>query len=1107
MIDRTFPLSLAQQRLWFLDQLDSDTPSYNLLRAIRIEGSLHVSALSRTLQIIADRHESLRTAFVSNSGEPRQLVEPRIALELPETDLAHLPAANRMAEVERIAGEDANRPFDLSVPPLFQFRLIRLEPRVHVLVFVMHHIITDGWSMSVFFREIAHIYQRIVEDRPLELPEFTIQYSDFAQWQRDSVTGEHLDRQLAYWKDKLSGSPTYLELPTDRPRPVVQSHRGASRSLSIDPELTDVLKALSRREGATLFMTLLAAFQVLLWRYTSAEDILIGTPIAGRNHLDLENLIGLFVDTIILRGDLSGDPSFRALLRRVRTTALEAYEHQDTPLERIVADLEPERSLSYTPLFQVMFVLQNAPKQIIELSGLKLEELEFESGLAKFDLTLEIVELGGGLHAVFEFSTDLFDGSTIERFSRHFENLLRSIVRSPDTRIGDLQILDSVEQNQILAQLNETRRPLSGAATIHGLFEEQVTRTPEAIALIEGTDRITFGELNRRANQIADYLLSRGLGTQLPVGVLVERSIDMVAALLGVMKAGHPYLPLDPSYPRQRIASMMENSRTPLVLTHRGLKALLLDSVDALRLDGDSEAIDRRSSSDPAILETPDQLAYVIYTSGSTGRPKGVEGTHHGAINRFEWMWRAWPFQPGEATCLKTALGFVDSVWEIFGPLLKGVCAVIIPDEIVLQPERFVDLLHGHRVTRIVLVPSLLRVLLDQVPDLQNRLPDLRLCVTSGETLPLDLAKRCRAALPGTILLNLYGSSEVAADVTCEEVKNLEGTSSVPIGRPIDNVQIYILDSRMRPVPIGVRGEIYAGGDCLARGYCGQPELTAERFVLDPFSNSQSKRLYKTGDLGRYLPDGRIEYLGRADNQVKLRGFRIEPGEIESILNEHPLLRESVVTVAGQTPESQHLVAYVTGPENAVPGTAELRQYLKARIPDYMIPSIFIALAGLPLLANGKVNRNALPPVQPNQIADGDACITPRNDTEAGLASIWQQLLGIERIGINSNFFELGGHSLLGMQLLARIRKVFEVELPVRCLFEEPTILGLGLEIEKARAAGVAVRAPIVSRRTRVGSVDAILAELDKMPPDQVTALLERLLREKQAAASDVSLN
>jgi len=1112
MIDRTFPLSFAQQRLWFLNQLDPETPSYNLLRAIRIEGALHISALSRTLQTIADRHESLRTAFISNSGQPRQLVEPGIMVELPETDLAHLPTANRLEEVRRIASQDAMRAFDLSAPPLFRTRLIRLEPEVHVLVLVMHHIVTDGWSMSVLFREIAAIYQNLTEqdlteDSPLGLGELPIQYPDFAQWQRKSVTGEYLDTQLTYWKNKLGGSPAFLELPTDRPRPAVQTHHGASRSLVIDPELTNALKGLSQREGATLFMILLAAFQVLLWRYTSAEDILIGTPIAGRSQVDFEDLIGLFVDTIIMRGDLSGDPSFVTLLRRVRTTALEAYDHQDTPLEKIVEELEPERSLSYTPLFQVMFVLQNAPAQIIELSNLKLEELEFESGLAKFDLTLEMVESDGGLCGTFEFSKDLFDGSTIERFSQHFENLLRSIVRNPDSRIGDLQILDSVELNTILVQWNETSRSLRGPATIHGLFEQQVKRTPEATALIEGTDRITFLELNRRANRIANYLLSNSLDPEAPVGVLVERSIDMVAALLGVLKAGHPYVPIDSSYPKQRIALMLENSRTPLVLTHRGLKMLLPDSVTMVRLDGDGEGINRCSSSDPAMPETNDQIAYVIFTSGSTGRPKGVEGTHHAAINRFEWMWRAYPFKQGETTCVKTALGFVDSVWEIFGPLLKGVCNVIIPNEILFQPERLVDLLNSHQVSRIVLVPSLLRVLLDQIEDLPNRLPKLRLWTTSGEALPIELARRWHVALPNATLLNLYGSSEVAADVTCEEVKDLERASSCPIGKPIDNVQIYIVDSKMRPVPIGVRGHIYAGGDCLARGYCGQPELTSERFVHNPFSSDPSKRLYKTGDLGRYLPDGRIEYLGRADNQVKLRGFRIELGEIETILNEHPRLREAFVTVDGQSQESQQLVAYVTGPENTMPGTAELRHYLKSRVPDYMVPSAFVALANMPLLPNGKVNRKALPPIHLHQATNGNTFVPARNETEARLASIWQDLLGIERIGINSNFFELGGHSLLGMQLLSRVRNTFEVELPVRCLFEEPTILGLGLEIEKARAAGIGVRAPIVSRRTRAVSADAILAELDKLPADQVTALLEKLLREKRTAIADAPRN
>ena len=1101
MTGQIFPVSFGQQRLWFLDQLEPGTPAYNLLRVIRIRGPLDTAAFSRALQTIVDRHASLRTIFVSESGEPSQLVQPHVAVLIPETDLSRVPPPKHDEEIARMAGEEAKRSFDLNTGPLFRVRLLRLQPEVHILILVMHHIITDGWSMSIFFREIAAVYQHLVDREPLELPELTIQYPDFAQWQRKSMAGEILELELEYWSGKLGGSPRLLELPTDKPRPAIQTHRGASEGFFIDQNLTDALKTLSQREGASLYMILLAAFQILLWRYTSAEDILVGTPIAGRNELELENVIGLFVNTIIMRGDLSGNPSFLGFFRRVITTCFEAFEHQHAPFEKIVEELEPERSLSYAPLVQVMFILQNAPKQIIKLSHLELEELVFESGLAKFDLTLDITE-AEGLHCTFEYSTDLFQAATIDRMTRDFESLLRSIVRDPKSRIADLEILNPHDKHRVLVEWNATRSPFREEATIHALFEEQVTRTPEATALVDDTERITYRELNERADHLARYLLSKQLAPEVPVAVLVERSIDMVAALLGVLKAGHPYLPLDPSYPEQRLAFMIQDSGTPVVITHRGLNALLPGDVDVLPLDRTWKIVDQHRSSHPTLGGRKHEVAYVIYTSGSTGRPKGVEGTHRATLNRFEWMWRNYPFAQGEVACQKTSIGFVDSIWEIFGPLLQGTCVVIIPDALV-EPERLVGALSKHRITRVVLVPSLLRLLLEQVSDLGTKLPHVTLWISSGETLPLDLARRFRETLPNAKLLNLYGSSEVAADVTCEEVKDGEQLSSVPIGKPIANVQAYVLERHLRPVPIGARGEIYVGGECLARGYHRRPELTAERFIANPFDRDGSGRLYKTGDLGRFLADGRLEYLGRIDNQVKVRGVRIELGEIESILNEHPLVKEAAVTVQERNSESALLVGYVVPSETSLPGTTELRQYLKSRVPEYMIPSAFVVLKALPLLPNGKVNRTALPPIQPDQIAAQHAFVAPRSENEQKLASMWRDLLGIERIGVDRNFFELGGHSLLGMQLLARIRRTFDVDLPVRRLFEEPTISGLTVEIEKAKASGIPIQPRTVPRRSSISAQESLAVEVDKLSPDQLSELIEKLMREKQKRSTE----
>jgi amino acid adenylation domain-containing protein len=1097
MTSEAFPVSFAQQRLWFFDQLEPGTPAYNLPRAIRIAGPLNTRALAQTLQTIVDRHESLRTTFVSEEGEPRQIVEPELTVELPITDLEGTPEPERLEEALRITRADATRGFDLSTGPLVRFRLIRLEAKVHVLVMVMHHIITDGWSISILFREIGDIYRSIIDRRPIELPDLSIQYSDFAQWQRDSFTQDVLGRQLAYWKQKLPESPRLLELPTDRPRPPMATHHGSSKRFLIDEGLAQELNNLSQRERATLFMTLLTAFQVLLMRYTGADDIMVGTPVAGRSEIELEHLIGLFVNTIVVRGDLSGNPSFRTLLQRTRTTTLEAYEYQDTPFDKIVEALEPERSMSYTPLFQVMFVLQNAPKQVIELSHLSLEELDFNSGLAKFDLTLEVIEADGFL-CTLEYSTDLFNSSTIDRMARHFENLLRSIVLNPDIPVADLEMIDRDEVERVLVEWNDTKRPYRRDATIHLLFEEQANCTPNHVALIDHDGcKVTFDELNKRSNVIAHYLLSKRLQPDAPVGVCMERSIDMVAGVLGVLKSGHPYLPLDPSYPQERLAYMLADSGAPLVLSHRGLKASLSEALGAGAVDLDSITTNSLGASDPHVPMSSDALAYVMYTSGSTGHPKGVEGTHRAAINRFEWMWREYAFQSGEICCQKTALNFVDSVWETFGPLLQGVSIVIIPEEIVLEPEQLVERLSEQKVTRIVLVPSLLRVLLEDVSELGSRLSAVKLWISSGEALPLELAKRFREEFPRATLLNLYGSSEIAGDVTSFEVKSVDELSSVPIGKPISNVQIFILDRNMKPVPIGVSGEIYAAGDCLARGYHQRPQLTAERFLINPFSSDESERFYRTGDLGRFLADGNVEYLGRADSQIKLRGIRIEPGEIESILTAHPLVHEAVVIVPGKRLEAQQLVAYVVGVDGQPPSTAELRRFLKSRVPDYLIPSSFIPVARLPLLPNGKIDRKALPSPDLNQVAEERVFIAPRNETEEKIASIWRELLHLERVGIDHNFFEIGGHSLLAIQVLSRIRRLLEVDIPVRLLFNDPTITALAVEIEKAKAAGAVVRAPILPRRPLVNGRQALAARLEKLSADEVNALLETLLEGK----------
>jgi amino acid adenylation domain-containing protein len=1090
--ERLYPVSFAQQRLWFLDELEPGNPAYNLPRVVRIQGTLNVSALAGAIQALVSRHDGLRTVFRSIEGEPRQVILARMQVDLPILDLSHLSSDARKQEALRLAGEEGRRPFDLTSGPLLRGTLIRLGPREHILVLVMHHIITDGWSMSIFFRELAEFYRASVDARAPELPELTARYSDFAQWQRESVSGEVLRGLVEYWKKELHGAETILDLPTDHSRPLIHTGHGAREHFFIDQHVAEKLKRLGQSQNATLFMTLLAAFQTLLWRYTLQATVLVGTPVAGRNEVELEGLVGFFVNTLILRADFSDDPTFRELLKRIRSTALEAYAHQDAPFEKLVEELNPERTLSRTPLFQAMLVLQNAPKQTLELQDLVLEELDFESGIAMFDLTLEVVELDG-LHCTFEYSSDLFDRTTIRRLIGHFETLIHGFIRNPEARVSALPLLTGQERQQILVDWNNTAAAYANDLCIHTAFEQQAARTPEAEAFRYQDHHLTYGQLNERANRLAHYLVGQGVAPGSLVGISVERSLEMAIGLLGILKAGAAYVPLDPSLPAQRLAVMLEDSRVRTIVTQHAVRDSLLEhGAQLLFLDADKAGIDAQSQMNPSVPRSSEDLAYVIYTSGSTGTPKGVEGTHRASMNRFEWMWKTYPFGPGETCCQKTALSFVDSIWEIFGPLLGGVRNVIIPEQVLLETEQFVQLLAKYEVSRIVLVPSLLRVLLDQYPDLAARLPILTLWSASGEALTADLARSFIRALPRATLLNIYGSSEVAADVTWHEVREKDTTSCVPIGKPISNTQIYILDRYLNPVPAGVRGEIHVGGDCLSRGYWNRPEATAERFIRNPFGTST--RLYKTGDLGRFLPDGAVEYLGRADNQVKIRGFRIELGEIESVLRSHPSVREAVVTVQG---EQQKLLAYVVAADGQESLPAELRLFVGSKLPQYMAPSTYVVLEAMPVLPSGKINRNALPSAELVRPFSDRTYVAPRNDIEETLAGIWREVLKLDQVGIEDNFFELGGHSLLAVQVISRIRKAFDVEVSIMAIFERLVIAGLAEEVARAKAAGTKARRPVLTGRMPTESKEALLAQLDQLSPEEIHALLDQVMTKK----------
>jgi amino acid adenylation domain-containing protein len=1094
---RQVPLSFSQQRLWFLDQLDPGSPSFNISQAVRLKGELDLQALNQTLNTIVARHESLRTNFTAVEGEPTQIIAPAREIEIQLLDLGELPQEERVSEARRLASEASLRGFNLEQDHLLRASLLKLDDQDQVLLLVMHHIVSDGWSMGVLIRELGDLYEAFSNSRPPSLPELPIQYGDFARWQREWLQGEALNKQVDFWKQQLAGAPAMLELPTDKSRPVIQTFSGAYHTSAVGKELTESLKELSRRERVTLFMTLLAAFQTMLYRYANQDDILIGTPIANRTSTETEGLIGLFVNMLVMRTDLSGNPTFRELLGRVREIALDAFAHQDLPFDKLVEELQPERSLSHAPMFQALFALQNVPKTTWKLSALELQEFSYPKRTSKLDLSLYVGERANGLALSFEYSTDLFHAATIEGMAGHFQTLLEGIVANPEQRIAELPLLTAPERSQLLIEWNDTEVDYRGDKCIHTLFEDQVERTRDKVALISETGRLTYGELNQRANQLAHYLKRRGVGPEVLVGICVERSLEMVVGLLAILKAGGAYVPLDPSYPAERISFMLTDSRARFLLTQQHLSdSLATCGGQTICLGSEWPKIARDSEENPTDAVSAENAAYVLYTSGSTGQPKGVVSAHRTSVNRFEWMWRVYPFAEGEVCCQKTALSFADSIWEIFGPLLQGVPLVIIPDEAVKDPQRFITALSSKGVTRLVLVPSLLRVMLELEEDLAQQLGTLRYCVCSGETLPVELATMFRKQVPHAKLINLYGSSEVAADVLCYEVERTAGLATIPLGRPIANTSAYVLDANFQPAPVGVRGEICIGGEGLARGYLNQATLTAEKFVPDPFSVEDGARLFRTGDIGRHLADGNIEYHGRRDHQVKVRGFRIELGEIEVQLASHPRVHEAIVIASDNERGDKQLVAYVVA-SGAAPAVHELRAYLSRKLPEYMIPPAFVFLEALPLTTSGKVNRLALPHPTSAQLVTRNEFLAPQTPTEEILAGIWTDVLNVADIGVNDDFFGLGGHSLLLARVTARIRESFNMDLPLRALFEAPTIATLAERVETTTRADEAVPA-IATSRERAPTLSFAQERLwffDQFEPDSGAYNIPRMFR------------
>ncbi|WP_456424977.1 non-ribosomal peptide synthetase [Rhodocaloribacter sp.] len=1037
---KTAPLSHGQRRLWVLHRLEPGSPAYHIPLAFRLEGRLDVSVLRRSVNEIIRRHEVLRTTFPLVGGEPRQVVAPALMLDVPEIDLRGAPET-----LERRMDAVIAEPFDLATGPLLRVRLFRLGHETRVLLVVKHHIVSDGWSSGVFMRELCALYAAFAAGRPSPLAALPLQYVDVARRQRSPEAEAEIERQMGYWRRRLSDAPTVLELPADHPRPKTRNYRGARRWVRLSPVLSETLTAFSRREQVTVYMTLLSAFAAFLHRYAGVEEMLIGSPFAYRQGADVEGLIGFFVNTLVLRIDCSGDPTFRAFLRRVRNEALAAYDHQEVPFERLVEAFAQDRRLDRNPLVQVLFGWQNMPSFPLEMPGLRVTRLDVGNAGAKFDLTVLIRPGEKRMSGFWEYNPDLFDAETIERMAGYFETLLEAVATDPEARLSELPLLRPDERRRILHTWNETAADYPADRCLPTLFEAQAARTPLAVAVRDDAETLTFAELNARANRIAHVLGKRGVRRGDVVGVLLPRAAETVAALLGVMKAGAAYLPLDPGYPAERLRFMVEDARPTALVTRASLEAALPPhDVPVLRLDADADLADAPAA-DPGVVVATDDAAYVIYTSGSTGRPKGVMGTHRGAVNRFHWMWKAYPFEAGEVCAQKTSISFVDSVWELFGPVLRGTPVVVIPDAVVRDPHCLLDALTAHGVTRLVLVPSLLRALLDAEPDLAARVPRLRLWVSSGETLPPDLVARFYASHPDAVLLNLYGSSEVAADVLCFDTRGRDVRGGVPLGRPIDNTRAYVLDAHMQPVPVGVTGELYVGGAGLARGYLNRPELTAARFVPDPFAGTPGARLFRTGDRARFLPDGTLVFAGRVDQQVKVRGCRIELGEVEAALRRHPAVRDAAAAVREDRPGDRRLAAYVTGDGVR---EAELRAHLRALLPGFMIPSDVVVLDALPRTPSGKVDRRALPRPGAARSEAGPSYVPPRNEVERGLAALWAEALDRERVGVEDDFFALGGHSLRAVEMLARVEQRFGRRLPLAAVFEAPTVAALARRLD-----------------------------------------------------------
>lgn len=1033
--DGILPLSYSQERMWFLYQLNPTSLAYNVGVSLRLDGGIDIPTFNRAINTIIERHEGLRSTFKLIDGDVSQVIHSTLSNVFETSSVEFFPDDKREQAAKRKLEEMNQQPFDLEEGPLLRVNLVRIQEDAHLLGLVMHHIISDAWSISVLAQELSTLYEQYTFDEEKNLPEIDIQMADFASWQRQWVRENILDEQLAYWKQQLAGAPDILELPIDRPRPPVQTYAGGYVNLDLPDKLLDQLRLLSQREGVTLYMLLLAAFNVLLHHYTAQDDILVATPVANRQVLPAENLIGTFVNTLVMRTDLSGNPTLRELLQRIRPMAIEAYANQDFPFEQLVQELRPARDPSRSPLVQVMLTLANVPIAPYKMRGVEWDVLtDFDAVAAQFDLTLTMVDVPDVQSMSFVYNSDLFDAATIERMAGHFILLLNNIIQSPGAQLANISILPAHEKHHLLAEWNNMSCDFPEDMCLHQLIEAQVERTPDRIAARFGEESISYRDLNKRANQLAHHLQSQGVVPDSLVGIHLERSLEMLIAVLAVQKAGGAYVPLDPGFPKERLNLIVEDSRIRVLITQSGLDDSRPEhNAGMIFIDNDRDKIEKHPETNPESDVTPHNLVYVIFTSGSTGRPKGVQLEHRSVVNFLNAMGKQPGLSADDVLLAVTTLSFDIAVLELYLPLLTGAQVLIASREETLNGQRLIDMIEDYQVTIMQATPATWQLMLEAGWTKTSR-KIKSLC--GGEALPLDLANRLLKRTRS--LWNMYGPTETTVWSTIYQIKDTR--NGVLIGRPIDNTSIYILDKYGHPAPIGIPGELTIGGDGLARGYFGRPDLTDEKFVPDPFIGREGARMYRTGDIVRYLPDGNIQFYGRIDNQVKVRGFRIELGEIETVLGEHSDIKQNVVIVREDQPGNKMLVAYmVTNSGDDIP-TNLLRDFVSETLPQYMIPAIFVRMDELPLTPNGKINRRALPSPDLSLMDTGTEYIAPRNKTEENLAKIWEELLGIPRVGIEDNFFDLGGHSLLAASFVGRVEKQLGVTIPLAKFFANPTI-------------------------------------------------------------------